>query len=139
MSQQQQQRRPPVAGGKTRILLIDDSEEVREAVKELLEKTGRYTVDLAFDGEDGLLKFQPGVFGVVLCDRGMPKKRGDEVIPAIKKMDSRQKVIMFCLGADDIPPREKAMIGADRYIDKSRLHVNEELLGALEELCKTKN
>jgi len=123
-------------GGKPKILVIDDHEMVRNELKRILEDGGKYAVELAFDGVDGLLKFQPGKFDVVLCDRSMPGKKGDEVIPEIKRMDPKQKVIMLSLDVEQLLPQQKKSIGADMYMDKADMGA---LLPALEQLVKQKN
>jgi len=55
-----------------RILVIDDNEEFRASVKDLLETSG-YDVALAVDGEDGIQLFEQQGCDLVVCDVFMPR------------------------------------------------------------------
>jgi CheY-like chemotaxis protein len=127
---------PPTQGGRPQVLLIDDEAGVRRMTQLVLQQAG-FEVTPAFDGEDGLLKYQPGKFAAVVCDRKMPgEKQGDDVIRAIKTMDRSQGVIMVAAGADKIPADVKATIRADCYLDKPVSA--EALIGAIREVSKQK-
>lgn len=54
-----------------RILIIDDENEIRESLRELLQASG-YTVDTAKDGFEGLQQMRAAPADVVLCDMLMP-------------------------------------------------------------------
>jgi CheY-like chemotaxis protein len=55
----------------TRVLVIDDCEELREVVRELLQDAG-YLVELAEDSRTALSQMQNNRFDVVLCDLVLP-------------------------------------------------------------------
>ena len=125
---QSQEVKPPSTGGK-RVLVIDDEQLIHNVLDAALGRKG-HQLTHAFDGEDGLLKFGPRQFDLVICDRLMPGKNGDEVVPEIKRMAPGQKVIMFASDAENIPPEEKAAIGADMYLGKP---INMDLLSQVVE------
>ena len=75
-----------------RILVIDDNEEFRASVKDLLETKG-YDVVLAVDGEDGVQLFEQQGCDLVVCDVFMPKKDGLETITEILKISPATPVI----------------------------------------------
>jgi CheY-like chemotaxis protein len=68
-----------------RILVVDDNEEFRASIKDLLETNG-YDVVLAVDGEDGIRLFEQQGCDLVVCDVFMPKKDGLETITEILKI-----------------------------------------------------
>ena len=60
----------------TKILLIDDCEELRSAVRELLVGEG-FDVRVAEGAEEGLTQCDSDTFDVVLCDLAMPLGGGE--------------------------------------------------------------
>lgn len=75
-----------------RILVVDDNEEFRASIKDLLETNG-YDVVLAVDGEDGIRLFEQQGCDLVVCDVFMPKKDGLEAITEILKISPATPVI----------------------------------------------
>ena len=70
-----------------RILLIDDDENIRSILSELLDKIG-YDVDVAEDGEEGIKLFdEMGDFDLVISDIQMPNMDGNEVARYIRNSD----------------------------------------------------
>ena len=61
------------------ILLVDDYEKTREYVFEPLKRAG-YSVDMAEDGKDGLLKGMTMDYDVIILDVMLPKVDGVEVL-----------------------------------------------------------
>jgi CheY-like chemotaxis protein len=74
------------------MLVIDDNEEFRASVKELLEAQG-FDVVLAVDGEDGIQVFEEQGCDVVVCEVFMPKRDGLETITAILKISPATPVV----------------------------------------------
>ena len=75
---------PPTSGNET-ILLIEDDGEIRASLKEILEGAG-YTVIVAADGEDGMVKFREhgDDIQLLILDVVMPKKNGKAVHEEIR-------------------------------------------------------
>lgn len=68
-----------------RVLLIDDEQEVRETLAELLAIDG-HVVTQAVGGEEGLAQLERGPLpDVVLSDLGMPGMTGADVAAAVKR------------------------------------------------------
>src|SRR5215831_18590248 len=61
----------------SKILVADDEDEVRFAIRAVLEDVGHEVIE-ARDGEDGLATFEKAKFDLVVCDMIMPKKEGVE-------------------------------------------------------------
>ena len=60
------------------ILLVDDDQQLATALQWILADEN-FLVDLAFDGEEALLKIRAHAYDAVICDLKMPRLRGDEL------------------------------------------------------------
>ncbi len=76
------------------ILIIEDEEEMRIALTEVLIRNG-YSVHTASNGIDGLELFNKEPFNMVITDVKMPKISGLEVLKEIKKQSPQIPVIMI--------------------------------------------
>ncbi|MDA3971832.1 MAG: PAS domain S-box protein [Desulfobulbaceae bacterium] len=77
----------PVKGGNETVLVAEDNAALRNLSRIVLESFG-YTVIAAEDGEEAITRFmenREGI-GLVLLDMIMPKKNGEEVSEAIRKV-----------------------------------------------------
>jgi two-component system, NtrC family, nitrogen regulation response regulator NtrX len=77
-----------------KILVVDDEENIRKTVKEILEDEG-HDVQCAEDGEQGLRAFVEDGADVVLMDIQMPKKDGLALLSEIKGQPLDSEVIMI--------------------------------------------
>ena len=68
---------PALPPSPKRILVIDDDEAVLDLIVDLLRSDG-HTVVVAATGQDGLGKFHPGAFDLVLVDLALPDVSGDQ-------------------------------------------------------------
>lgn len=68
----------PAATGGRRILVVDDNEDAAESLAALLRIFG-HQVEVAFDGEQALVRAPAWQPQVVLLDVGMPRMDGHEV------------------------------------------------------------
>jgi DNA-binding response OmpR family regulator len=59
------------------VLLVDDDRQLAVALQWILADQN-FLVDVAHDGEDGMLKVKASEYDAVICDVMMPKLRGDE-------------------------------------------------------------
>src|SRR3954467_13294443 len=59
------------------ILVVDDDQQLASALQWILADEN-YLVDLAFDGEEAMLKVKAHEYDAVICDLKMPKLRGDD-------------------------------------------------------------
>jgi DNA-binding NtrC family response regulator len=59
------------------ILLVDDDQQLGTALQWILADEN-FLVDLAFDGEEALLKLRTHEYDVVICDLKMPRLQGDQ-------------------------------------------------------------
>ena len=59
------------------ILVVDDDQQLASALQWILADAN-FLVDVAFDGEEAILKVTAHEYDAVICDLKMPKLRGDE-------------------------------------------------------------
>ena len=59
------------------VLVVDDDKQLASALQWILADEN-YLVDVAFDGEEALLKVKVHEYDAVICDLMMPRLRGDE-------------------------------------------------------------
>ena len=59
------------------ILVVDDDQQLASALQWILADAN-FLVDVAFDGEEAILKMTAHEYDAVICDLKMPKLRGDE-------------------------------------------------------------
>ncbi len=99
-------------------MIADDSELVRNTLKEMLE-IGKYqVVSEAVDGIDTLKKFTSVKPDVLFLDIAMPKKDGMETLIQIMTINPDAKVIMITAHYDMELIESCIKIGALAYISK---------------------
>ena len=69
------------------ILVVDDDKQLASALQWILVDEN-YLVDVAFDGDEALLKVKVHEYDVVICDLMMPRLRGDEFYLKAKELRS---------------------------------------------------
>lgn len=67
------------------VLVVDDDKQLASALQWILVDEN-YLVDVAFDGEEALLKVKVHEYDVVVCDLMMPRLRGDEFYLKAKEL-----------------------------------------------------
>jgi DNA-binding response OmpR family regulator len=67
------------------VLVVDDDKQLASALRGFLTNEN-YLVDVAFDGEEALLKVRVHEYDAVICDVMMPRLRGDEFYVQAKKL-----------------------------------------------------
>jgi DNA-binding response OmpR family regulator len=67
------------------ILVVDDDQQLASALQWILADEN-FLVDVAFDGEEAMLKVKAHEYDAVICDLKMPKLRGDEFYLKTKEL-----------------------------------------------------
>ncbi len=99
------------------ILLADDERTMRESMKAMLSGEG-FSVRLARDGEDAVVKFSEKRPSLVLLDVMMPKMNGFRACEEIRKADPSVPII-FLTAVDSEADQVRGLgLGADDYISK---------------------
>jgi len=107
----------PRKGRKGNILIVEDEEDIRILLSEILTSNG-HVVSVASDGKKGVEIFRKGSFDLVLTDLGMPGMSGWEVASSVKKL--APEVIVAILTGWDIRlgKDELKQNGVDMVINK---------------------
>ena len=119
------------------ILLVDDDKQLASALQWILADEN-YLVDVAFDGEEALLKVRVHEYDAVICDVMMPRLRGDEFyVQAQKLRPNLANRFIFITGfAADKDIRE--FLGARRLKYLIKPFPIQELMAAVKELLARK-
>ncbi len=88
------------------ILLVDDCKDGLLVRKALLEELG-YSVQMASNGEEGLILFESGSFDVVVTDYRMPRMNGVELIQRIRKINPNARIVLLSKLAEPLGLTEK--------------------------------
>jgi DNA-binding response OmpR family regulator len=67
------------------ILVVDDDQQLASALQWILADEN-FLVDVAFDGEEAMLKVKVNEYDAVICDLKMPRLRGDEFYLKAKEL-----------------------------------------------------
>lgn len=99
------------------ILVVEDEKKVASFIKKGLEEE-HYSVDLAYDGDEGLYKLAVNRYDLIILDIMLPKKDGLEVIREIRSKKTSTPVIMLT-AKDSLEDKIKGLdSGADDYLTK---------------------
>jgi two-component system sensor kinase len=102
-----------------KILVIEDTEVIRDGIREMLIFEGIEVITAA-DGQEGIDKAKEYHPDLILCDIMMPKKSGYEVFSEIQNCNNLKHTPFIFLTAKATVEniREGMILGADDYITK---------------------
>jgi CheY-like chemotaxis protein len=107
----------PKSAPSAKILVVDDSEEVREVLRELLSRHG-YTVVTCPDGESGLVELESRTFDLAIVDLGLPGISGLEVAHRLKERWPATRVALMTGYGDRMGPDDAQSKGVDFVLAK---------------------
>lgn len=94
------------------VLVVDDEEQVRQLIRETLERAGHHVWE-ARDGKEALLLFRQSHADLVIMDILMPDQDGLESIVSLRREYPKVKVIAITGGTD--------MIGILTFLDVAKM------------------
>ncbi|MBW6512982.1 MAG: response regulator [Desulfuromonadaceae bacterium] len=100
-----------------RILVVDDDQELRETISEILVDAGFFVAN-ASSGEEALKILSGETFDLVLLDMIMPGIGGQEILPLLKRQAPRTRIIMITAFATVENAVAAMRKGADDYLTK---------------------
>ncbi|MEW6334809.1 MAG: response regulator [Thermodesulfobacteriota bacterium] len=100
-----------------KILIVDDDQELRQNLSEVLESAG-YQTEHASSAKEALAKLEVREFDVVLLDYVMPKLNGMDALVSIQRLRPRSKVIMMTAFATVGNAVDAIKKGASDYLVK---------------------
>jgi DNA-binding response OmpR family regulator len=100
-----------------RVLVIEDDEELAEAIAAGLRQE-QMAVDVAFDGAAALDRALFTDYDVIVLDRDLPGRHGDEVCAELVRAGGRSRVLMLTAAAAVEDRVDGLGLGADDYLPK---------------------
>ncbi len=100
-----------------RVLVIEDDEELAETVAAGL-RHARMAVDVAHDGQAGLVRALVNDYDVIVLDRDLPGLHGDHVCARLVHSGARSRLLMLTAAAANDDVIDGLGLGADDYLPK---------------------
>jgi DNA-binding response OmpR family regulator len=103
-----------------KILCIEDDRDAASLIAEELADRG-FEVVTAHDGHEGMISIRQGIPDLVLCDIGLPRMSGFEVLELLNQLSPRVERVPFVFVTalvdrdDELRGRQ---LGADDYVTK---------------------
>jgi CheY-like chemotaxis protein len=111
--QNQQPGLPP-----KRILVVEDGPEVAKAIRMVLAIGGGHRVETVENAEEGLARFEPGKFDLVITDLHLPGMRGTEMARAMKELWPPQLIILITGYANAVNEQSGGLANVDLLLVK---------------------
>jgi len=106
-----------------RILIVEDETKLAELVADRLKKE-KYSVDISYNGEEGLYNALMDIYDLIILDIMLPYKNGIEILKEIKQNNIKSKVIMLTAKSELEDKLLGFSEGANDYISKP-FHIDE--------------
>ena len=100
-----------------KILLVEDDKKIATIVKRGLEAEG-FTVEVAFDGTDGLWLATEGSFDLIILDIMLPGRNGYQICADLREAGDWTPILMLTAKDGDLDEAEALDSGADDYLTK---------------------
>jgi two-component system, OmpR family, response regulator len=100
-----------------KLLLVEDDKKIATTVKRGLEAEG-FTVEVAFDGEDGLWRAREGSYDLLILDILLPRRNGYQICAELRGAEIWTPILMLTAKDGDLDEAEALETGADDYLTK---------------------
>ena len=100
-----------------KLLLVEDDKKIATAVKRGLEAEG-YTVEVAFDGHDGLWMATEGSYDLIVLDIMLPGRNGYLICADLREAGDWTPILMLTAKDGELDEAEALDTGADDYLAK---------------------
>jgi two-component system, OmpR family, response regulator VanR len=100
-----------------RVLVAEDEDRVAEAVARGLRREG-FAVDVAHEGDGALFKARVHPYDVLVLDRDLPRRHGDDVCRTLRGERPDLKILMLTASATTDDLVAGLALGADDYLAK---------------------
>lgn len=118
-----------------KVLIIEDEKNLSNTIKQCIEK--KFSVEQAFDGEEGILYARQNIYDVIILDIMLPVLDGYEVLANLR----REKIytpVLILTAKDGVQNKVRGFnLGADDYLVKP--FCREELIARLEAMVRRTN
>lgn len=100
-----------------KLLIVGDDPDISEFIRDGFLAEG-YTVDTAFQGEQGSYMARVNSYDLIILDYSLPLKNGFEICEEIRAMGSSVPIIFLSVVAETKKKIEALSKGADDYLTK---------------------
>ena len=100
-----------------RILIVEDEKLLADSLKTMLESKG-FTVECAYDGEEGADYAELGIYDLLILDVMMPKMDGFQVARSVRAKHNTTPILMLTAKSDVEDRIAGLNAGADYYLTK---------------------
>ncbi len=100
-----------------RILIVEDDSETLSFIRKGFEQDG-YLVDIATNGEDGLLMASTTDYDVLVIDRMLPRMNGLSVVRTLRANDNNTPILILSAMSEVDQRVEGLEAGCDDYLVK---------------------
>lgn len=122
-------------GIKKRVLIIEDDEEMRALLRDVIEEDG-YKTDSVNNGSEAFRKLVKESFDLIITDIRMPGLTGLDILPGMKKLHPEAPIIIITAFGSEEVQRKALERGATVYLEKPlRFH---ELRTLIREIISSK-
>lgn len=99
-----------------RILIIEDDKILSKTIEQCIK--GKYDIDKAYDGEEGVLFARQGIYDAIILDIMMPVMNGYEVLSTLRN-EKIYTPVLILTAKDSIEDKARGFrTGADDYLVK---------------------
>lgn len=117
------------------VLIIEDDKILSDTIKQCIE--GKYQVEQAFDGQEGVLFANQDIYDVIILDLMMPIMNGYEVLVELRKQKIATPVLILT-ARDALEDKIRGFnSGADDYLVKP--FEKEELIARIDAMIRRNN
>ena len=100
-----------------KLLFVEDDKKLATAVKRGLEAEG-FTVEVAYDGEDGLWMATEGSYDLIVLDIMLPGRNGYLICADLREAGDWTPILMLTAKGGELDEAEALDTGADDYLAK---------------------
>jgi two-component system, OmpR family, response regulator len=100
-----------------KLLMIEDDRKIATSVKRGLEAEG-YSVEVAFDGSDGLWMATEGTYDLIILDIMLPGRNGFQICADLRAAGDWTPILMLTAKDGDLDEAEALDTGADDFLSK---------------------
>jgi len=100
-----------------KVLVVEDDRKIATAVQRGLTAEG-FSVEVAFDGEDGLWRATEGSYDLIVLDLMLPGRNGFQICAALREAGDWTPVLVLTAKDGELDEAEALDTGADDYLTK---------------------
>ncbi len=104
---------------KKRVMIVDDDQDLVQVISKMINPSGQYDVEVAFDGFAAGKKFAEFKPDLITLDIRMPRLDGYAVCKEVRRDSKNNNVkILIVSGEDALNKEELEKMGADAFLSK---------------------